>query len=142
MEDQETLQTTTVIGKLANTVQNGIDKFLTNSVMATSVVVSSIFLTSNQLLRMEELTISASTNFVNNSRFQIDKDSTRNVFTSASFTKESSKGMVLGFLFSRDATIRIDAVFHTIQFPTGITNLNTGLTNVNTDDFSHFLILL
>jgi len=35
-------------------------------------------------------------------------------------------------------TIRLDTVFQTEEFPAGVTDLDTTLTDVNTDDFSHF----
>jgi hypothetical protein len=60
VEDKEALETSAVIGELADTVEAEIDDFLANGVVATSVVVGGIFLTRNQLLRVEELTVGTS----------------------------------------------------------------------------------
>jgi len=49
--------------------------------VTTSVVVGSIFLAANQLLRVEELAVSSSSDLVDDGRLQIDEDGTRNVLT-------------------------------------------------------------
>jgi hypothetical protein len=49
VEDEETLKTSTVVGKLAHTVEDRVDQFLAHSVVTTSIVVGSIFLTSDKL---------------------------------------------------------------------------------------------
>jgi hypothetical protein len=38
----------------------------------------------------------------------------------------------------RHHAVRLNAMFETVKLPAGVTDLNTGLTDVNTDDFSHF----
>ena len=45
--------------QFADPVQNQINDFLANSVMPTGVVVGSILLSSDQLLRVEQLAVSA-----------------------------------------------------------------------------------
>ena len=42
VEDKETLKTGTVVGKLADTIQDGVDDFFSNGVVTTSVVIGSI----------------------------------------------------------------------------------------------------
>ena len=64
MEDKETLKTSTLISKLTGSVQDKINQLLPDSIMATGVVISSIFLSSDKLLGMEKLTISTSTNLI------------------------------------------------------------------------------
>jgi len=61
VEDEETLKAGTLVSKLSDTVKNNINNLLSNSVMATGIVVGSILLASDQLFRMEKLTIGAST---------------------------------------------------------------------------------
>jgi len=61
VEDEETLKAGTLVSKLSDTVKNKINDLLSNSVMATGVVVGSILLASDQLFRVEKLTIGAST---------------------------------------------------------------------------------
>jgi len=43
VEDEETLESGTLVGQLPETIQNEIDDLLANGVMATSVVVSGVF---------------------------------------------------------------------------------------------------
>jgi len=61
------------------------------------------------------------------------------VFASTSFAEEgvervitTSDGLVTWHL-----TIRLDTVFQTVQFPTGVTDLATGLTDMDGNTFSH-----
>jgi len=65
------------------------------------------------------------------------------VFASTSFAEEgvervitTSDGLVTWHL-----TIRLDSVFQTVQFPTGVTDLATGLTNMDGDTFTHIEVL-
>lgn len=65
--------------------------------------------------------------------FQVDKYSSGNMFSCASFTEESverivtaSNGLVAGHL-----AIGLNSMLQTVQFPTGITNLHSGLANMN-----------
>ena len=53
MENEETLKTSALIGELADAIQDQVDDFLADSVVTTSVVVSGIFLSGDQLLRVE-----------------------------------------------------------------------------------------
>ncbi|KAI8083403.1 uncharacterized protein B0P05DRAFT_53762 [Gilbertella persicaria] len=101
-----------------------------------------INLKKKRLTRMEELSVSTSTDFINNSGFQIDHDSTRNMLTRAGFTEESVKGVITSLVFLGNVTIRLNTVFKTVKFPTGVTNLDTSLTNVNGNNFSHFRLFL
>ena len=64
MEDKEALEACALVSKLSNTVKNKIDHFLSNCVVTTCVVVGSILLASDQLLRVEELAIGACTHLI------------------------------------------------------------------------------
>jgi len=44
VKDKETLETSTVIGELADSIQDKIDNFLANGIVTTGEVVSSVFL--------------------------------------------------------------------------------------------------
>ena len=50
--------------QLANPVQDKVNDFLANGVMTTSIVVSSIFFASDQLLRMKELAVCTSADLI------------------------------------------------------------------------------
>jgi hypothetical protein len=53
MEDEETLETSALVSQLSDAVQNQINNLFADGVVATGVVVGSIFLSSDQLLRMK-----------------------------------------------------------------------------------------
>lgn len=59
-----TLKARAVVSQTTDSVQNKVDDFLSNCVVATSVIIGSIFFASYHLLRMEELFVRASTDFI------------------------------------------------------------------------------
>ena len=133
MEDHESLQTSAVVGKLADAVKYEVHDLLADSVVATGVVVGSILLTRDDLLRMVQLTISSSADFIAHSRLKIDKDTTRNVLTSTGLREESVEGVITTTdgLVGRHLTIRLNAVLEAVQLPATITSLHTSLTKMN-----------
>ncbi len=64
MEDKETLKSSAHIRQFPDSVKDKINNLLSNGVVATGVVVGSILFTSDELLRMEQLSVSASANLV------------------------------------------------------------------------------
>ena len=64
VEDQESLETSALIGKLADPVEDEINNLLSDGVVTTSVVVGSIFLASDKLLRVEQLAVGTSANLI------------------------------------------------------------------------------
>ena len=64
MEDQESLETSALIGKLADPVEDQVDNLLSDGVVSTSIVVGSILLASDELLRVEELAVGTSANLI------------------------------------------------------------------------------
>jgi hypothetical protein len=133
MEDHESLQTSAVVSKLTDAVQYEVHDLLADSVVATGVVVGSILLTRDDLLRMVQLTISSSADLIAHSRLKIDKDTTRNVLTSTGLREESVEGVITTTdgLVGRHLTIRLNAVLEAVQLPATITSLHTSLTKMN-----------
>jgi hypothetical protein len=81
--------------------------------MSSGEVVSSIFFTRNKLFWMEELSVCTSSNFIDNSWFEIEEYTSWNVFTSTSFTEESVESIITttnGFV-RWHLTIRLDTMF-------------------------------
>ena len=64
MEDEETLKTRALVGQLSDTVQNQVHNFFANCVVTPGIVVGCIFLSSDELLGMEQLTVCASTHLI------------------------------------------------------------------------------
>ena len=88
---------------------------------------------------MEQLSVGSSSDFINNSWFQIEEDSSWDVLSSSGFREEcvesiitTSDGLIRGHL-----TVRLDSVLKAEKFPAGVTNLDTGLSDVDGNDFSH-----
>jgi len=140
MENQETLKSGTLIGKFSDPVEDLVDDFFTNGVMSTSVVVCRIFLTGDQLLRMEQLPVRATSNLVDNRRFEIHKNSPGYVFSCTGLTEESVEGVVsiTNRLVARHLSIGLNAVLEAVQLPACITNLTTCLSNMDRNTLTHF----
>ena len=64
VEDQESLETSALISKLTDPIQDEINNLLSNGVVTTSIVVGSILLASDKLLRVEQLAVGTSANLV------------------------------------------------------------------------------
>ena len=64
MEDEESLETGTLVSQLPDSVQDEVDDFLSDGVVTTGVVVGGILLTGDQLLGVEELTVGASPDLI------------------------------------------------------------------------------
>jgi hypothetical protein len=107
--------------------------------VTTSVVVSSIFFASDELFRVEKLSVSSGTDLIDYGWFQVDENGSWDVFASTSFTEEGVEGVITTSdgLVTWHLAIRLDSVFQTVQFPTGITDLDTGLANMDRDTFTH-----
>lgn len=60
------------------------------------------------------------------------------MFSSSSLTEEGIEGVITTphSLVCRHLTIRLDAMLQAVQFPTGITDLDSGLANVYGDTFT------
>jgi hypothetical protein len=139
VEDEEALETGAVVSQLANSVEAEIDDFFTDGVVTASEVVSSIFLSGDQLFRVEQLTVGTSADFIDDGWFEIEEDASRDVLASTSLGEEgvesiiaTTDGLVGGHL-----TVGLDTVLEAEELPAGVTNLNTGLTDVDADGFTH-----
>ena len=64
VEDEEALQPGALVSQLADAVEDEVDDLLPDRVVAACVVVGRVLLTGDQLLRVEQLAVRASTNLV------------------------------------------------------------------------------
>ena len=135
MEDEESLESSTLVSQLSDSVQADIDNLLSNGVVTTSVVVSGILLSCDQLLRVEQLSVGSSTDLINNGGLKIKEDGTGYVLSSSGLREEgvervitTSDGLVRGHL-----AIRLDTVLKAVQLPASITNLYSGLSKMDRD---------
>merc|ERR1712203_155992 len=143
MEDQKTLQTSTLISQF-NSVQHQIDDLLPNRVMATRVIVRCVLLPSNQLLGMKELPVCTGTDFINHSWLQVNKNRSWDVLPGTSFAKESVEGIIAtaNRFVAWHLSIGLNTMFKTVQFPASVSDLHTGLSNMDRDTLTHIKLLV
>merc|ERR1719399_565219 len=100
--------------------------------MSASKVICCIFLASDQLLRVKQLTIGARADLVNNGRFQVDHNATWHVLPSTGLTEEGIECVIStsNGLVRRHLAIRLDTVLQAEELPARISNLNATLSEV------------
>ena len=113
--------------------QYKVHNLLANGVVPPGVVIGSVLLARNKLLRMKHLPVGPSPYFINHCRLKINKDSSRNMFSTAGLGEEGLEGVVSEGLVRGHAAVRLDTVLQTVELPTSIANLATGLPDMNGD---------
>ena len=83
VEDEETLETAAVVRDTADLVQDLVYQLLSDRVVTTGVVVGSILLASDHVLRVEEATVGAGADLIDDVRLEIAVDGSGNVFSLA-----------------------------------------------------------
>jgi hypothetical protein len=133
VEDEEALETSALIGELADSVEAEIDDFLTNGVVTTGEVVGGIFLTGDQLLGVEELTVGTSADLIDNGGLEIEEDASWDVLTGTSLGEEGVESVVTtaNGLVGWHLTVGLDTVLKAEELPAGITDLATALADVD-----------
>ena len=139
VEDEETLETSALIGELSDSVEAEINDLLTNGVVTSGEVVGGILLTGDELLGMEQLSVGTSSDLIDNGGLEIEEDGSGDVLTGTSLGEEGVESIVTATdrLIGRHLTIGLNTVLKAEELPAGVTNLDTGLTDVNGNDFSH-----
>jgi len=139
VEAEEALKTGAVVSKLANAVKYKVYDLLADGVVATSVVVSSILLAGDDLLRVVESAVGAGANFVTYGGLQVNEHSAGDVFASSGFAEEGVEGIIAATdgLVGGHLAVGLDAVLKAVELPAGITYLDASLANVDADYFTH-----
>jgi len=133
VEDEETLETSALIGELSDSVEAEIDDLLTDGVMSSGEVVGGILFTGDELLGVEELSVGSGSNLIDNGGLEIEEDASGHVLAGTSLGEEGVEGIITatdGFV-GRHLTIWLDSVLEAEELPAGVTNLDTGLTDVD-----------
>jgi len=133
LEDQEALETSAVVSKLSDSVQAQVDDFTTNGVVSSGEVVGSIFLTGDQLFRVEQLSVGTGSDFINDGWLEIEEDTSWDVLAGTSLREESVESIITTSdgLVRWHLTVRLDTVLEAEELPAGVTNLATGLSDVD-----------
>jgi alkanesulfonate monooxygenase SsuD/methylene tetrahydromethanopterin reductase-like flavin-dependent oxidoreductase (luciferase family) len=74
VEDEEALETNTVVGNTADLVKDAIDELLADGVVATGVVVGSILLASDHHLGVEEVSVGTGADLIDDVGLEIAVD--------------------------------------------------------------------
>jgi hypothetical protein len=139
VEDHEALETSALVSKLADAVEGEVDNFLTDGVVTTGEVIGGIFLAGDQLLRVEQLAVGTSADFIDHSWLEIEEDATWNVLAGTRLGEEGVEGIIATTdgLVGWHLAIWLDTVLKAEELPAGVTGLDTGLANVDTDALTH-----
>jgi hypothetical protein len=139
VEDEEALETGALVSELSDSVEAEVDDFLTNGVVASGEVVGGVLLAGDELLGVEELSVGAGSDLIDNGGLEIEEDAAGNVLASTSLGEEGVESVVATTdgLIGWHLTVRLDTVLEAEEFPAGVTNLDTGLTDVDRDDLTH-----
>jgi len=140
VEDHEALKTGTVIGELTDAIKDKVNNLLANGVVTTGVVVGGILLARDELLGVVQLTVGASADLVNNTRLQINEDSTGNVLAGTSLREKGVEGIIAtaNGLVRGHLSVGLDAVLKAVKLPASVTGLDTALSDMDGKAFSHF----
>lgn len=79
--EEEALETRTVVSNTSDSVHNLVNKLLTNSVVTTGVVIGGIFVSSDELFRVEKVSVFSSADLIDYIRFKIDVNSSGDIFS-------------------------------------------------------------
>jgi hypothetical protein len=139
VEDEEPLEASALIGELSDSVKAEIDDFFTNGVMSTGEVVSGVLLARDELLRMEELSVGASSDLIDDGGLEIEEKAARNVFASTSLREEGVESVITtaNSLVGWHLSVRLDSVLKAEELPASVSGLDTGLANVDSNALTH-----
>jgi len=133
VEDEETLETSALVSKLSDSVEAEVNDFLTNGVVTTGEVVGSILLSGDELLGVEQLSVGASADLIDDGGLQVEEDAAGDVLAGTSLGEEGVESIIATTdgLIGWHLTVGLDAVLEAEELPAGVTNLDTGLTDVD-----------
>jgi hypothetical protein len=139
VEDEEALETSALVSKLADAVKDDVNKLLTDGVVTTGVVVGGILFAGDELLGVEELAVGTGADLIDDGGLEINEDSAGDVLASAGLGEEGVERVITiaDGLVRRHLAIRLDTVLEAVELPAGITDLATGLTDVDGKNFAH-----
>ena len=133
VEDEEALETSALIGELTDSVEAEVDDLLTDGVVTTGEVVGGVLLAGDELLWVEELSVGASADLIDDGWLEIEEDSAGDVLASTSLGEEGVESIIATTdgLIGWHLTVWLDTVLEAEELPAGVTNLDTGLTDVD-----------
>ena len=94
VENEETLETSALISELSDSVEAEINDFLTNGVVTSGEVVGGIFLSGDELLWVEQLSVGSGSNLIDNGWLEIEEDGSWDVLAGTSLGEEGVEGII------------------------------------------------
>jgi len=133
VEDEETLETSALIGELSDSVEAEIDDLTSDGVVTSGEVVGGILLSGDELLGVEQLSVGSGSDLIDDGGLEIEEDSAGDVLSGTSLGEEGVEGVVTTTdgLIGGHLTVGLDSVLEAEEFPAGVTDLDTGLSNVD-----------
>merc|ERR1719377_87203 len=104
-----------------------------------SEVVRGVLLAADELLRVEQLAVSARADLVNHGRLQVDEHRAGHVLAGASLGEEGVERVIAATdrLVRRHLAVRLDPVLQAEQLPASVTDLRARLAHVDEDRLTH-----
>jgi hypothetical protein len=139
VENQEALEIRALVSQLMNPVQDKVNDLLASGVAATGIVIGSILLACDELLRVEELAVGVSENFIDDCGFQVYEHCLTHMLVISCLTEEGVEGVISSpnGLVTWHLAIRLDAMYQAVELPVGIADLDTSLDNMDGDALTH-----
>jgi hypothetical protein len=139
LEDEESLETSALIGELSDSIKTEVNNLLTDGVVTTGEVIGGILLTRDELLGMEKLSVGAGSDLIDDSWLEIKEDGARDVLASTSLGEECVESVVAATdsLIRRHLSVRLDSVLEAEELPAGVAALEAGLADVKADALTH-----
>jgi hypothetical protein len=127
------LKSCALVSELSDSVKAEVDNFFTDGVVTTGEVVGGIFLSGDELLWMEELSVSSGSDFIDDSWLEIEENCSWDVLAGTGFREEGVEGIVAtsNSLVRWHLTVWLNTVLKAEELPACVTDLDTGLTNVD-----------
>mmetsp|Transcript_42750 Transcript_42750/g.101876 ORF Transcript_42750/g.101876 Transcript_42750/m.101876 type:complete len:206 (+) Transcript_42750:221-838(+) len=138
----EALQAGAIIGQFADSIKDQVDDLLANGVVSPCEVVRRVFLSGNELLRVEQLAIRACTHLIHDRRFQVHHHAAWHVLARPGLAEKGIKCIVSSTnrLVGWHLAVRLDAVLEAEELPASIADLHAALTDVDADCLTHGLV--
>jgi hypothetical protein len=112
LEDQESLESGTVVSELSDSVEAEIDAFSSNGVVTSGEIVSGVLLSGDELLGVEQLSVGSGSDLVDDGGLKIDHDTSGDVLAGSGLGEESVEGIITSSdsLIRGHLSIRLDTV--------------------------------
>lgn len=134
------MKTITVLGLLANNIENRVDELSAFSVMSLGPVVSSTRLTEDEVVRPEDLAVGARSDTIHSARLKVHEDGAWDEPTAAGFVVVDIHALKLKVIVAAVATGGVDTVLGTYHFPEFGSDLVAALASLYVQDLTHFFL--